>query len=109
MTIREISIEYWSEISGGNGHSNYEAGGSSSKTKSRQSTIQRGANVDIYKDVNPQCIADILSGVVDGMKEGPFGALSGVLTGGAINSCTASSTNNNTNGGGSISVGQCTW
>ena len=65
-------------ISGGNEHSNYEAGGAGKKN-SRQSTIQRGAGVDIYKDVNVDCLVDTGMGIIGGVKEGPAGMTGGML------------------------------
>ncbi|MEY8770410.1 hypothetical protein AB6T85_08235 [Erwinia sp. ACCC 02193] len=36
MAIREISAELWGAISGGNGYSNYEAGGAGKKIHGNQ-------------------------------------------------------------------------
>ena len=107
MAIREINPACWGLVSGGNANGNYE-GISQSKNKSRQSTIQRGAAVDIYKDVDPQCMLDIGAGIIGGLKGGPGGVLSGVVAN-AYNSCVRDSGSRNSNGGGSISPGQCTW
>lgn len=106
MAIREISAELWGAISGGNGHSNYEAGGAGKKN-SRQSTIQRGAGVDIYKDLSVDCLVDIGMGIIGGLKKGPAGMISGMVAN-SYNSCVREP-NRNSNGGGSISPGQCTW
>ncbi|MBV4365525.1 hypothetical protein [Erwinia phyllosphaerae] len=106
MTIREISPEYWDAISGGNANSNNE--GPFSGRRSRQSTIQRGAAVDIYKDVSTQCLMDIGSGIIGGLKSGPAAVLSGMIAN-SYNSCVRDPGSRNSNGGGSISPGQCTW
>lgn len=107
MAIREISLKFWGAISGGNANSNYEAGGPN-KNKSRRSTIQRGAEVDIYKDVNTQCVLDIGAGIIGGLNKGPAAVVSGVIAN-SYNSCVRDSGSKNSNGGGSISPGQCTW
>lgn len=108
MPGREISKKYWNLVTGGNGHSNYEAGSSRNKNNSSRSTIQRGAEVDIYKDVDTQCLLDIGAGIIGGLKKGPAGVISGVIAN-SYNSCVRDSGSKNSNGGGSISPGQCTW
>lgn len=108
MTIRVVSPECWGLVPGGNGHSNYEAGGGRSNKNSKQSTIQRGATMDIYKDVDTQFLLDIGVRIIGGLKKGPVGVLSGVVAN-SYNSCVRDSGSRNSNGGGSISPEQCTW
>lgn len=98
MTFRKIFPTELNEVSVANANTNYEGVYSRGSTASAGRTGWNRNDVDIYADVDSQCISDIATGIMNGAKDGPWGA---------VKSCTEG--HNNNGGGGSVSPGQCTW
>lgn len=103
MSIKILQEEDLKRISGA-GRNGRDDDRSSERTSSRS---KRPASGELYDGVSQQCLNDSGWGLISGEGSGAPGALTGVLSSGAVKSCTVS--NSNSNGGGSISPGECTW
>ena len=99
-SIRELTLDEITLVSGGNANSNFEGGPRNDRSSGARNSLGRNAPTHIYSDPSTvKCANAVFSGMIGGaIKGGPIGMARGTIGGAVVGQCL--SDHGSGNGGG---------
>ncbi|WP_074163073.1 hypothetical protein, partial [Escherichia coli] len=88
-SIRELTLDEITLVSGGNANSNFEGGPRNDRSSGARNSLGRNAPTHIYSDPSTvKCANAVFSGMIGGaIKGGPIGMARGTIGGAVVGQC----------------------